>query len=140
MSVLDWEMGRGVDAVTYLEALQFREQFISQFHSVLSEHKLDALVVPTTPITAPLIQEDSVSINGAPHSARALLLRLNRPANLAGIPAISVPEGLIEDLPIGLQFMGPRHSDSFLIAIAGAFERLRPPSSRMPFPPFAGPP
>ncbi len=133
------EMGRGVDAVTYLEALQFREQFIFQFHSVLSEHKLDALVVPTTPITAPLIQEDSVSINGAPHSARALLLRLNRPANLAGIPAISVPAGLIENLPIGLQFMGPRHSDPFLIAIADALERLCPPSSEMPFRPFAGP-
>jgi aspartyl-tRNA(Asn)/glutamyl-tRNA(Gln) amidotransferase subunit A len=129
------EMGTKVDAVTYLEALQLRDRFISQFHSVLEEHQFDAFVVPTTPIAAPLIEEDSVLIDGTPHPARALLLRLNRPANLAGTPAISLPCGLTQnDLPIGLQFIGPRDSDPLLLDLAGAFERLRTRSPRVPFP------
>jgi aspartyl-tRNA(Asn)/glutamyl-tRNA(Gln) amidotransferase subunit A len=129
------EMGVKVSALTYLEALQSRERFISQFHSVLEEQELDALVVPTTPITAPLIVEDSVSIDGLEHATRALLLRLNRPANLAGIPAVSVPCAMTDNLlPVGLQFIGPLHSEPFLLALAGTFEGLRSRSSRAPFP------
>ena len=129
------EMGTKVSAVTYLQALQSRERFISQFHSLLEDQKLNALVVPTTPITAPLIEEESISINGAVHSTRALLLRLNRPANLAGVPAISVSCGMTpNNLPVGLQFIGPLHSDGFLLALAGAFERSRIHSSEVPFP------
>lgn len=129
------EMGTKVDAVSYLRALQSRERFISQFHSVLEEQQLDAFMVPTTPVAAPLIEQDSVSINGTAHPARGLLLRLNRPANLAGVPAISLPAGLTPDhLPIGLQLMGPHNSESFLLALAGAFERLRTRSLHVPFP------
>jgi aspartyl-tRNA(Asn)/glutamyl-tRNA(Gln) amidotransferase subunit A len=129
------EMGTKVSAVTYLQALQSRERFISQFHSLLEEQNLDALVVPTTPITAPLIDEESIAIDGTLHPTRALLLRLNRPANFAGIPAISVPLGMTKNnLPAGLQFIGPLHSDPFLLALSGVFERLRDHSSPAPFP------
>ncbi len=129
------EMGTSVSAVTYLQALEMRERFIAEFHALLSESGLDALVVPTTPITAPLIDEESISIDGTPHPTRALLLRLNRPANLAGIPAISVPCGFTKGtLPIGLQFIGPLHSEPFLLALATQFETIRRASSRVPFP------
>jgi aspartyl-tRNA(Asn)/glutamyl-tRNA(Gln) amidotransferase subunit A len=129
------EMGTEITAVTYLQALQSRDKFIAKFHSVLEEHDLDALVVPTTPITAPLIGEESTTINGKPHATRALLLRLNRPANLAGVPAISVPCGLAKNnLPIGLQFIGALNSESLLLAIAQNFERL----NSIPSCPFFG--
>jgi len=129
------ELGTKVSAVTYLEALQSRERFILEFHSMIEEQELDAIVVPSTPITASLIGEESVSIGRALHPTRALLLRLNRPANLLGSPAISVPCHLTStNLPVGLQFIGPLHSDSFLLALAGAFERLRIRASQVPFP------
>jgi len=121
------EMGAKVTATAYLRALQVREQFISDFHSTLREHDLDALIVPTTPITAPLIGEESTIINGQSYATRALLLRLNRPANLAGVPAISVPCGLSKNnLPFGLQFIGALNSEYKLLAIAGNFEQLHP--------------
>jgi aspartyl-tRNA(Asn)/glutamyl-tRNA(Gln) amidotransferase subunit A len=129
------EMGTKVSAITYLEAMQTRERFIAEFHSTLRENDLDGFVVPTTPIAAPLIDEEATSIGGACHSTRALLLRLNRPANLAGVAAISVPCGFTKsNLPLGLQFIGPLNSDPFLLALAQHFEKLRQHSARVPFP------
>jgi aspartyl-tRNA(Asn)/glutamyl-tRNA(Gln) amidotransferase subunit A len=129
------EMGAKVSAITYLEALQSRDRFILQLHSSLEDHELDALAVPTTPIIAPLIGEESVRVNGALHSTRALLLRLNRPANLAGVPAISVACGVAgNNFPIGLQFIGAMYSEPLLLALANNFERLHNRYSSVPFP------
>jgi aspartyl-tRNA(Asn)/glutamyl-tRNA(Gln) amidotransferase subunit A len=45
------------------------------------------------------------------------------PANLAGIPAISVPAGISEGgLPIGLQFLGPHFGEPLLLRAASAME------------------
>ena len=129
------EMGTKVSAVTYLQALQVRDRFLAEFQALLATENLDALVVPTTPIAAPLLDEEFMSINGTSHPTRALLLRLNRPANLAGVPAISVPCSMTpNNLPIGLQFIGPVHSEPFLLALADQFARLLPTTSRVPFP------
>ena len=107
--------------------MESREKFIAQFHSVLNEAKVDALAVPTTPIPAPLIGEESTTINGKDHATRALLLRLNRPANLAGIPAISVPCDLSPSgLPLGLQLIGANSSEAKLAAIGYATEKAIP--------------
>ncbi|HTC43128.1 MAG TPA: amidase [Candidatus Acidoferrales bacterium] len=118
------EMGTTVTAVNYLKARALREKFKEQLLEVFSVNKLDALVVPTTPISAPRIGEDSVLINGSNHPIRALLLRLNRPANLAGVPAITVPCGLTKNgLPIGLQFIARWTEEPLLLEIARSFEQ-----------------
>ncbi|MGA2299631.1 MAG: amidase [Candidatus Acidiferrum sp.] len=125
------EMGTQVSAVSYLKALQTREKFISAFHLALEDAEVDALVVPTTPIAAPPIGEESTSIGGALHPTRALLLRLNRPANLAGVPAISVPCGLTEDgLPVGLQFIAAVTDEPLLLELARDFEHASPLEAR----------
>jgi aspartyl-tRNA(Asn)/glutamyl-tRNA(Gln) amidotransferase subunit A len=121
------EMGTKVSAVSYLKALQTREKFISAIHLALEDAEVDALVVPTTPIAAPPIGEESTSISGTLHPTRALLLRLNRPANLAGVPAISVPCGLSEHgLPIGLQFIAAVTDEPLLLELARHFEQASP--------------
>jgi aspartyl-tRNA(Asn)/glutamyl-tRNA(Gln) amidotransferase subunit A len=125
------EMGTKVPAVAYLQALELRDQFIAAFHVILREQELDALVVPTTPITATRVGEESVTIQGGNHATRALLLRLNRPANLAGVPAISVPCGLTENgLPVGLQFIGAMTDELLLLELARDFERACPLGAR----------
>jgi aspartyl-tRNA(Asn)/glutamyl-tRNA(Gln) amidotransferase subunit A len=121
------EMGTKVTATRYLQALEVREKFIQQFHLAMADEKIDALVVPTTPITAPLIGEESTLIGEDNHPTRALLLRLNRPANLAGIPAISVPCGFTSaGLPVGLQLIGAVTDESLLLAIAHVAQALMP--------------
>ena len=125
------EKGATIPAVSYLQALEFREKFIVSFHEMLLANELDALVVPTTPIAARKIGEDSVSIKGTNHSIRALLLRLNRPANLVGVPAISVPCGLTRGgLPVGLQFIGGWTDEPVLLELARDFERECPLNAR----------
>jgi aspartyl-tRNA(Asn)/glutamyl-tRNA(Gln) amidotransferase subunit A len=125
------EMGEKVTAVEYLKALELREKFIAGFHLALLENQVDALVTPTTPIPAPRIAEEKVSIGGREHSTRALLLRLNRPANLGGIPAISIPCGLtVQGLPVGLQFMAGVTDEPLLIELAARFEQASPLNAR----------
>ncbi len=125
------EMGTKVLAVDYMQSLEVREQFIAAFHLVLEEENLDAIVVPSTPITATRIGAESVTLNGTNHFTRALLLRLNRPANLAGVPAISVPCGRTENgLPVGLQFIGAVTEEALLLELARNFERADPLGAR----------
>jgi aspartyl-tRNA(Asn)/glutamyl-tRNA(Gln) amidotransferase subunit A len=120
-------MGTKVSAVAYLQALESRDKFIQQFHQAMNDAEVHALVVPTTPIAAPLIGEESTPIGRASHPTRALLLRLNRPANLAGIPAISVPCGFTSDgLPIGLQLIGAVTDELLLLRIAQVAQAIMP--------------
>jgi len=127
------EMGTKVSAVDFLEALEIRRQFVQQFHLALAEGDVDAIVVPTTPIDAPLLNQETSHIGANDYPTRALLLRLNRPANLAGTPSLSVPCGFTRaGLPIGLQIMGGASSESTLLRIANAFERARPQTRKPP--------
>ena len=121
------DMGATVPATAYLKAMRLRDSFIEHFHAAMARAKLDALLVPTTPVPAPKIAEETTAVSGTNHPTRALLLRNNRPANLAGLPAISVPCGrTAEGLPVGLQLIGAVMDDALLLRIAQAFELARP--------------
>ena len=123
------EAGTEVAATEYLEGLEQRKKFIEQLRQAMEAAGVDALVVPTTPIAAPLIGEERTDVGGDDHSTRALLLRLNRPANLAGAPAISTPCGVTAmGLPVGLQFIGTENNEEELLEIAERYERLNPPT------------
>ena len=116
--------GTTILAVDFLEAMELRERFINEFHAAMHDQNLDALVVPTTPIAAAKIGEESITVGGTEYLTRALLLRLNRPANLAGIPAVTVPCGFTQNnLPVGLQFVGPANSEFTLLQLARNFEQ-----------------
>jgi len=121
------EMGTKVSAVDYLQALEIQKEFVVQFHLALAESDADAIVFPATPIVAPLMKEETCHIGTHDYPTRTLLLRHNRPANLGGVPAISLPCGFASSgLPIGLQIMGGVSSEAILLRIAQAFERIRP--------------
>jgi aspartyl-tRNA(Asn)/glutamyl-tRNA(Gln) amidotransferase subunit A len=127
------EMGCKVQAVDYLRALEIQKQFFQQLHLALAESDVDAIVFPSTAIEAPLLNQETIRIGAHEYPARALLLRHNRPANLAGVPAVSVPCGFTRSgLPIGLQFMASVSSEPVLLRIAKIFERTQPQYRRPP--------
>jgi aspartyl-tRNA(Asn)/glutamyl-tRNA(Gln) amidotransferase subunit A len=56
------------------------------------------------------------------------------PANLAGIPGMSVPCGFVDDLPVGLQVLAPRFADARVFQVAHAYEQATAwHRSRSPF-------
>ncbi len=83
------------------------------------------MVFPSTAIEAPRLDQETIRIGVHEYGARALLLRHNRPANLAGVPALSVPCGFTRSgLPIGFEIMAGVSSEPVLLRIARILERL----------------
>jgi aspartyl-tRNA(Asn)/glutamyl-tRNA(Gln) amidotransferase subunit A len=82
--------------------------------------KADVLVSPTTPTTAFLIGEKVDD---------PLAMYLNDlatiPTNLAGTAGISVPTGLADGLPVGLQVMAPALGEAAMYRVAAAYEAAR---------------
>jgi len=125
------EMGEKVTGVEYLRAMELREKFIAGFHLALLENEVDIIAGPTTPITAPRMSEEKMHVSGEERNTRALLLRNNRPANLGGIPAISVPCGLtLQGMPAGLQLMAAVNDEPLLLEVAAHFEQAAPLNAR----------
>jgi aspartyl-tRNA(Asn)/glutamyl-tRNA(Gln) amidotransferase subunit A len=116
------EMGHKLLAVDYLRALPKRRQIVEDFQAAFEE--VDVILAPTSPIPAPRVGARTVHAPGeGDNIVRAELLRLTRPANQTGFPAISIPCGFTrEGLPVGLQLMGPRWGEARLLAIALAYE------------------
>lgn len=85
---------------------------------------VDAIVTPTTPVAAPPIGAETVRFADGEESVRSALVRLNRPGNYTGLPAISIPCGFTkENLPVGLQLIGRALGEAELAAIADRYER-----------------
>jgi aspartyl-tRNA(Asn)/glutamyl-tRNA(Gln) amidotransferase subunit A len=61
-------------------------------------------------------------VNTGPGNNGALTI----PANISGNPAVSIPIGTVDGLPIGLQVIGRHHEEPLLLDVALAFERERP--------------
>jgi aspartyl-tRNA(Asn)/glutamyl-tRNA(Gln) amidotransferase subunit A len=51
---------------------------------------------------------------------------LTAPANISGNPAVSIPAGLVDDLPVGMQIIGRHHEDALLLDLARTVEQERP--------------
>jgi len=113
----------------YVKAQQVRTLIKAEFDRVLAD--VEALLAPTSP---------SVAFPIGAKVDDPLLMYLNDactlPVNIAGLPGISVPCGLSEGLPVGLQVIGRAFDEPMVLRIAAAYEaaagfdRLRPPTAR----------
>jgi aspartyl-tRNA(Asn)/glutamyl-tRNA(Gln) amidotransferase subunit A len=100
----------------YLKAQQVRTLIKQDFDQVFE--KFDIIIGPTAPTPAFKIGEQSND---------PLTMYLNDimtiPVSLAGIPAISVPCGFVNELPVGLQVIGKALDEATLLRVAHAFEQ-----------------
>ncbi len=116
------ELGRYIRAEDYLLAQHARDVLRREVDNALVNS--DALILPTLPIVPPLLGDDSIALDGETNSVRALTLRLTQLFDLTGHPAISLPCGWINGVPIGLQLVGHRHATHDLLALATQVEAI----------------
>ena len=100
----------------YLKAQQVRTLIREDFARVFQE--VDALVTPTSPVVA-FPQGEKI---GDPVQMY-LIDVCTLPVNIAGLPAISVPCGFAQGLPVGLQLIGPPLAEATLLRIGHAYEQ-----------------
>jgi aspartyl-tRNA(Asn)/glutamyl-tRNA(Gln) amidotransferase subunit A len=102
----------------YLKAQKVRTLIKGDFDAAFGQG-IDALVAPTSPFVA-----WPFGARMADPVAMYLADACTLPVNMAGLPGISVPCGLSDELPVGLQLIGPAWSEARLFALARAYEGL----------------
>ncbi len=100
----------------YVKAQQVRTLIRREFAEAF-EH-VDVLATPSTPTPAFKLGEKTADPL-AMHASDVC----NVPANIAGIPGLSVPCGLVEGMPVGLQLLGPHLGEQTLLRTAYAYEQ-----------------
>ena len=100
----------------FMKAQQVRRLIAEEYQSVLKD--VDVIAGPSAPNTAFVLNDDSKSVTDM-YMEDVFTIG----ANLAGLPAISVPAGLVDGLPVGMQLIGPRFGEAQLLNIAHQFQR-----------------
>ncbi|MFN3653372.1 MAG: amidase [Armatimonadota bacterium] len=114
--------GLCVEAADYLNALQARQLLRDDFSRVFQE--VDALLTPAVPIPAPRLDQEYVAVHDGVAPAQFYMVRNTFVFNMTGTPAVSVPCGAAEGMPVGLQIAGRAWEEETVLRIARAWERV----------------
>jgi aspartyl-tRNA(Asn)/glutamyl-tRNA(Gln) amidotransferase subunit A len=119
------EVGAILTADTYIRARQARKGIRDSIGGVYRQHRLDAIVAPTLPATAPRADEDVVTYaDGSTEAIGTAFTRHTAPWNATGQPVITVPCGFdVSRMPVGLSFVGRPDQELELCDLAHAYER-----------------
>jgi len=109
----------------YLKAQKVRTLIIREFKDAFE--KYDALVTPTSP-TVPFKLGEKVDDPIQMYLSDVCTL----PINIAGLPAISIPAGFADGLPIGMQIIGKPFDEETILHIAFAYEQATDWHKRKP--------
>jgi aspartyl-tRNA(Asn)/glutamyl-tRNA(Gln) amidotransferase subunit A len=113
------DSGLQVSATDYLDAQRLRRVLAGEFGKVWD--KVDLLLTPATPTTAPKIGETTIELHGVSQDVRLASTSLVRPFNVLGWPALVLPCGVSRNgLPIGMQLVAPPGRERDLFAAAKA--------------------
>ncbi|MEA2636696.1 MAG: aspartyl-tRNA(Asn)/glutamyl-tRNA(Gln) amidotransferase subunit [Chloroflexota bacterium] len=116
------QLGVLVGGADYLLAQRMRGRLRTAIGRVFQD--VDVLLLPTTPITAPVIGDRTVRWHNGEEPVDGALVRLTAPFNLTGLPALSVPFGYAGGLPVGVQVVGPWMNEARVLAVGRLIEEL----------------
>ncbi|MGR6534807.1 amidase [Streptomyces sp. WAC08401] len=117
------EAGELMSAGDHLRAQRARTLMRREWARMLRQ--VDVVVAPTVPLTAVPAGQTSVSWpDGTVESVSDAYVRLSAPANITGVPALTVPAGTDRaGLPIGLQVLGRPFDEATVVRVGLAHER-----------------
>jgi aspartyl-tRNA(Asn)/glutamyl-tRNA(Gln) amidotransferase subunit A len=108
-------------ATDYLKAMRVRRQVNAAFEGIFSN--LDLLVAPTKLNLPERADQPFPEDEPARPDQKGIFAGLVSASNLCGLPAMTIPCGLVNGLPIGLQIVGPPFQENRVIAFAKAFQQ-----------------
>jgi aspartyl-tRNA(Asn)/glutamyl-tRNA(Gln) amidotransferase subunit A len=103
----------------YLKAMRVRSQIVDAMHKLFTE--VDLLVAPTH---FELTDRADRPFDETPPKSlpKGVGSGLTQAANLCGYPAVAIPCGFVNGLPVGLQIVGPAFSENRILAFAQEFQ------------------
>ncbi len=120
-----------IPAKDYLKAMRIRSLIQSAFRELLSD--IDVLIAPSRLAPAQKITQALDALNDRPTPSNPGLTALIPAGNLAGLPALSLPCGFAQGMPIGIQLVGRAFTENTLLTVGKAFQertdwhKRRPP-------------
>ena len=124
--------GLEIPAKDYLRAMRIRSLIQQEFRKLFAD--IDLLVAPARYGIASKVADPLDAPAPAPSTNARGLNGLIPAGNLVGLPALSVPCGFSEGMPLGLQIVGPAFSENSLFALGREFQnrtdwhKRRPPA------------
>ena len=117
-----------LSALAFYDDQAIRTEIFNAFQGVLNTY--DLLVTPTLACLPVDNAEDGNTVGPSAINGEAVdpLIGwcLTYFVNFTGHPAASIPAGMADGLPVGMQIIGRRNADAHVLAASAAFERLRP--------------
>ncbi|CAB5076948.1 unannotated protein [freshwater metagenome] len=124
------ECGYFPSAVDYLQALQLRRIIQKEVTAVFEE--IDVLLAPTLPTKTPSVGELTSVINGKSVDTIETCMHNVGPGNLLGLPSISMPCGIIDGIPVGIEIIGAPLQELNILNLAMGLESTNPLGGQIP--------
>ncbi|MDE0408039.1 MAG: amidase [Alphaproteobacteria bacterium] len=130
------EAGELIPATDYIRALRVREQIKQGWAALMAPGGIDAVVAPTVPAAAARVDQNMFTWpDGTEETATNAYVRHSCPANVTGLPSITVPCGFTDAaLPVGFQVIGRPFAEAEIVRIARSYEATVDWSARAPNP------
>lgn len=123
-------VGELISAVDYLQAQQVRRQLQADFDAALET--VDVLLTPTMPVLTADTGSDMVELNGEKLPLLTQFTRFCVPTSLTGHPSLTVPAGLVDGLPVGIQVIGRPFDETRVLQVGHHIEQLHPLAGHAP--------
>ena len=121
---------KAISDAAYREAVEMHLPRLRQLYAdTFAEQRIDALIFPTTPLPAQLLEQSiETTLNGKTVSTFLTFLANTRPSAFVHLPGLALPMGMTADgLPVGIELDGPVGTDRRLLSIGLALESVLGP-------------
>ncbi|OUL23229.1 AtzE family amidohydrolase [Nostoc sp. 106C] len=104
----------------YIQAQRFRRWYRDRIREIFQN--VDIILAPTTPISAPLIGQQSMIVDGQEILVRPHLGLFTQPLSFIGLPVFSVPIQRPNVLPLGVQLIAAPYNEALILKVASVLE------------------
>ena len=104
----------------YLQAQRFRRWYRDQIRALFQQ--VDLIIAPTTPCPAPLIGQQTMTLDGKEMLVRPNLGLYTQPLSFIGLPIVSVPIQRPNALPVGVQLIAAPYNEALILRAAAVLE------------------